>query len=124
LIKNCDDHENENVEYFLCIGRHKWDMSFFHFDGDPIYDVDDDFRVNNVELFPLEHTSINLMIHIFGNMKMTCSHICFNHLGMIHYNIHMMTSMHILGGMIHILFKDLDLCCEGRFSSILMLKFW
>jgi len=52
-----------------------------------------------------------LMIHIFENMKMTCSHTCFNHLGMIHYNIHMMTSMHILGVMIHIPLSTL-ICCE------------
>jgi hypothetical protein len=43
---------------FLHIGRHKWDISCFHFDGDPIYDIDDDFRVKNVELLPLEHTSM------------------------------------------------------------------
>jgi hypothetical protein len=26
----------------------------FYFDGDPIYDIDDDSRVKNAELFPLE----------------------------------------------------------------------
>jgi hypothetical protein len=37
-----DDHEIENIDDFFHIERHRWDMHCFHFDGDPIYDTDDD----------------------------------------------------------------------------------
>jgi hypothetical protein len=48
---------------FLHIERHKWDMSCFHFDGDPIYDIDDDSRVKSAELFPLEQPSFSENFH-------------------------------------------------------------
>jgi hypothetical protein len=49
-----DDHEIENIYDILKIKRHKWDMSCFYFDGDPIYDIDDDTRDKITKLFPLE----------------------------------------------------------------------
>jgi hypothetical protein len=37
-----DNKEIENIDALLHIERHKWDISCFYFDGDPIYDTDDD----------------------------------------------------------------------------------
>jgi hypothetical protein len=37
-----DDKEIENIDALLHIERHKWDISCFYFDGDPIYNTDDD----------------------------------------------------------------------------------
>jgi hypothetical protein len=31
-----DGHKNENIDDLLHIQRHKWDISRFHFHGDPI----------------------------------------------------------------------------------------
>jgi hypothetical protein len=62
LDKECD-HESENIDDFLHIGRHKWDMGFFHFDGNPIYDTDDYSRVKSAKLFPLEQPSFSLNFH-------------------------------------------------------------
>jgi hypothetical protein len=53
-----DGHEIENIDDLLHIERHKWDISCFHFDGDPIYDIDDDSRVKIAELLPLEQPSL------------------------------------------------------------------
>jgi hypothetical protein len=52
-----NEKRDDHVEDFLRVGMHKWDMSCFHFDGDPIYGIDDDSRIKNEELLPLEHTS-------------------------------------------------------------------
>jgi len=40
-----EEHGNkeiEDVKDCLHIERHKWDIWFFYFDGDPIYDIHDD----------------------------------------------------------------------------------
>jgi hypothetical protein len=33
----------ENIEDFIHVGRHAWDVDFFGFDGDPIYDIEESF---------------------------------------------------------------------------------
>jgi hypothetical protein len=38
-------------------------MTCFHFDGDPIYDTDDDSRIKSVELLPLEKPSFSHNFH-------------------------------------------------------------
>jgi hypothetical protein len=69
-----DDHTIENIDDILHIRNHKWDISCFHFDGDPIYDIDNDSSIKIAELFPFGTTIIFQKIfiitfsHIFGNM--------------------------------------------------------
>jgi len=53
-----NEEHDDHIDDFLCSAKNKWDMSCFHFDGNPIYDIDDDFRVKSVELFPLEQPSM------------------------------------------------------------------
>jgi hypothetical protein len=110
-----DDHKIENIDDFLHIGRHKWDMSCFHFDGDPIYDIDDDSRVKSAELFPLEQPSFSENFHdhfqpyMYINDAYFWQHEedmftdLFQPPRVIYYNILMEISSHILWGMIHIL---------------------
>jgi hypothetical protein len=64
--EECDDHEIENDDEFLCIRRHKWDMSCSHFDADPINDTEDDFRFKSMELLPLEQPSMYINDSDFG----------------------------------------------------------
>jgi hypothetical protein len=51
-----NEEHDDCIDDFIDIGRYRWDMSFFHFYRDPFYDINDDSRIKNVELFPLEHT--------------------------------------------------------------------
>jgi hypothetical protein len=40
-----EEHDNkdiENIDAFVHVEICKWDVSCFYFDGDPIYDIDDD----------------------------------------------------------------------------------
>jgi hypothetical protein len=53
-----DEEYDDQIDDFLHIGRCRWDISCVHFDGDPIYDINDDSRVRNEELFPLEQPSM------------------------------------------------------------------
>jgi len=53
-----DGHKIGNIDNVLHIERHKWDISCFYFDGDPICNIDDDFRVKIAELLPLELPSL------------------------------------------------------------------
>jgi hypothetical protein len=48
-----DDKEIENIDALLCIERHKWDTSCFYFDGDPIYNTDDDVFKDRIAYFGL-----------------------------------------------------------------------
>jgi hypothetical protein len=52
LVNFSFDEEHDDIRLKILmifyIGRNKWDMSCFHFDGDPIYDIDDDSRVKSV----------------------------------------------------------------------------
>jgi hypothetical protein len=50
LIPSCYDKYNDivdNIDEFIHVGRHKWDM--IGYDGDPIYDIEDYFQ-----MFPLQ----------------------------------------------------------------------
>lgn len=64
-----DEEHDGHIDDFLHIGRHSWDISCFHFDGDPIYDTDEDFRVKTAELLPLEHTSMYINDSSFGQQE-------------------------------------------------------
>jgi hypothetical protein len=84
LMKHID-HDIENIYDLLHIGKHKWDVSCFHFDGDSIYDTNENSRVKSPKLLPLEQPSFSknfmitfshictLIMQIFGNMKRMCS---------------------------------------------------
>jgi len=41
------DDAIENIDDFLCIGRHGWDMIYFPFDGNLIYDINDGSKIKN-----------------------------------------------------------------------------
>jgi hypothetical protein len=43
----------ENIDEFIHVGRHKWDVICFGLDGDPIYDIEGHFQ-----LFPLEQLCV------------------------------------------------------------------
>jgi hypothetical protein len=56
LVPHFDDKSEdaiENIDDFIYIGRHISDISFFFFDGDPIYDIESCFQIKNIEFFPL-----------------------------------------------------------------------
>lgn len=42
----------EHINDFIRVGRHSWEVAYSSFDGDPIYDIDGGFQVNNDKLFP------------------------------------------------------------------------
>jgi hypothetical protein len=42
-----DEEHDDCIDDFIHIGRRRWNMSCFHFDGDPIYDINDDSRIKN-----------------------------------------------------------------------------
>ena len=44
----------ENINVFIHFGRNGWDVYFFGFDGDPIYDIKGNFQIRNTKVFPLE----------------------------------------------------------------------
>jgi hypothetical protein len=44
----------ENIDDFIHVGRHAWDVDCFGFDGDPIYDIEGSFQIRNTKVFPLE----------------------------------------------------------------------
>jgi hypothetical protein len=50
---SCYDDKNndviDNIDEFIHVGRHKWDVISFGLDGDPIYDIEGHFQ-----LFPLQ----------------------------------------------------------------------
>jgi hypothetical protein len=48
-----DNKEIENIDALLHIERQKWDISCFYFDGDPIYDTDDDVLKIRLQIFGL-----------------------------------------------------------------------
>ena len=37
----------ENIDDFIHVGRHAWDVDFFGFDGDPIYDIGGSSQIRN-----------------------------------------------------------------------------
>jgi len=49
-----DEEHDDHIDNFLHIVRCRWDTSCFHFDRDPIYDIDDNSRVKSAELLTLE----------------------------------------------------------------------
>jgi hypothetical protein len=61
-----NEEHDDHIDNFIHIGRHRWDINYFHFDGNPIYDIDDDSRIKSVELFPLERPSMYINDSYFG----------------------------------------------------------
>jgi hypothetical protein len=49
------------IDDFIHVGRRRWDVSCFYFDGDPLYEDDNGPRIKNAKLFPLEHTFITIV---------------------------------------------------------------
>jgi hypothetical protein len=47
LMKEPLDVVDEHIDTFIHIGRCRWDMGCFIFDGDPIYDIEGTFQVKN-----------------------------------------------------------------------------
>jgi hypothetical protein len=45
------------IDDLLHIERNKWEIICFYFNGDPIYDIDDDSRIKSAKLLPLEQVS-------------------------------------------------------------------
>jgi hypothetical protein len=43
-----------HIDYFICVWKHGCDIGCFGYDGDPIYDIEGNFQIKNVEAFPLE----------------------------------------------------------------------
>jgi hypothetical protein len=37
-----EEHDSHEIDALFLIEKHRWDKDCFHFDGDPIYDTDDD----------------------------------------------------------------------------------
>jgi hypothetical protein len=56
-----NEEHDDCINDFIHIGRCRWDNNCFHFDGDPIYDVNDGSRIKNAHLLPLEHTSMSII---------------------------------------------------------------
>jgi hypothetical protein len=49
------------IDDFIHVGRRRWDVSCFYFDGDPLYEDDNGPRIKNAKLFPLERTFITIV---------------------------------------------------------------
>jgi hypothetical protein len=62
------DDAIENIDDFIYIGRHKWDMSFSSFDGNPIFYVEGHFQRKNIELLTLEQP------YAYANDTEVCKH--------------------------------------------------
>jgi len=56
-----NEEHDDCIDDFTNVGRRRWDNNCFHFDGDPIYDVNDASRIKNTNLLPLEHTSMSII---------------------------------------------------------------
>jgi hypothetical protein len=69
---SCNEEHDDCMDDFIHIGRRRWDMSCFSFDGDPIYDIDDDSRIKNAICCRRNIHLCASLIRILGNMKMTC----------------------------------------------------
>jgi hypothetical protein len=69
IKKSSNEEHNDCIDYSIHIGRHIWDISCLCFDGDPVYDIDDDSRKKNVELFHLEHTYMYINYSDFGKYE-------------------------------------------------------
>jgi hypothetical protein len=50
LLKEPSDMVDEHIDAFIQIGRPKWDLGHFNFDGDPIYDIEGSLQEKGVEL--------------------------------------------------------------------------
>jgi hypothetical protein len=48
------DEVDENIDTFINIWRHRWDMCCFIFYGDPIYDIEGTFQMKSRQISPLE----------------------------------------------------------------------
>jgi hypothetical protein len=45
-----EKHNSHDIDALFHIERHRWDINCFHFDRDPIYDIDDDSsRLKNAD---------------------------------------------------------------------------
>jgi hypothetical protein len=42
---NKSDDVIENIDEFIHVGRHKWDVTWYGFNGDPIYDIQRFFSI-------------------------------------------------------------------------------
>jgi hypothetical protein len=54
LMKHMTTMKLKMLIIFYVLEGITWDISCFDFDRDPIYETDDDYRVKNEELLPLE----------------------------------------------------------------------
>jgi hypothetical protein len=55
-----DCTEIESIDAFLQVDRCKWDIGYYHFDGDPIYDTENDER-EIAEFWPYEQPSLAIL---------------------------------------------------------------
>jgi len=51
-VEDPSDVVDHHINDFIYIGRHRWDVRFFVFDGDPIYDMEGGFQIKNVDVLP------------------------------------------------------------------------
>jgi hypothetical protein len=60
-----------HINDFICVQKHGWDIVFFGFDGDPIYDIKGNLQIRNACVFPLEGLVFYMyIINVFGNQMM------------------------------------------------------
>jgi hypothetical protein len=51
LMKDPLEMVDDHIDTFICIGRHRWDMSCFIFYGDPIYDIEGHSQIKDTSIF-------------------------------------------------------------------------